>query len=274
MKKYLRVYVLLFTLFIGSLGYTATENECKTLYQNKQFDKAATCFYTLLSKDKNNPALRVNYGNCLFEQKKYSSAKIQYETVIRSYPNTNIAELAKSNLDLTNERLTNIKSSKLNDDGNYISEIQYSRWKNMPVKVWIQIGPYAPAAKRAFLQWQTKSQNAVSFSFVSNPNDANIIVSFKSNITQASHGDALGITFISHANNYIRKAQIDIKSVTSTGVKQTPNQIYTVVLHEVGHALGIRGHSKNPYDVMYPSDDNYRNVLSNRDVNTVKYMYK
>ena len=71
-----------------------------------------------------------------------------------------------------------------------------------------------------------------------------------------------------------QNAKIDIKTINKSGVKQSSNQIYYVVLHEVGHALGIKGHSKNRYDVMYPSDNTYRNALSNRDINTIKTIYK
>ena len=171
--------------------------------------------------------------------------------------------------------LKNIKTSKTNDTGSYLDEVSTAKWRVMPINVWIQSGNYKASAKKAFTEWQTKTQGLVRFYFVENPKNAQIKVSFADDISQTASGDALGITNLAIVGGkYINSAEMNIKVTTKSGAKQSPAQVYSVVLHEVGHALGIRGHSHNRYDVMYPSDDNYRNVLSNRDINTVKQIYK
>src|SRR5262249_32317709 len=48
-----------------------------------------------------------------------------------------------------------------------------------------------------------------------------------------------------------------------------------ICLHEMGHALGMNGHSPNSRDVMYSSanlDD--KPVLSERDKNTIRKLYQ
>jgi hypothetical protein len=46
-------------------------------------------------------------------------------------------------------------------------------------------------------------------------------------------------------------------------------------LHEVGHALGMHGHSPNNHDVMFPSVTLVgRTGLTERDKNTIRLMYK
>lgn len=272
--RYLKLFLIIMLLTCG-VCYATTENDCKKYYDNKQYDKASTCYQKLLTNNKNNPSLKLGYANSLFQQKKYNAAKVQYSEIMQKYPNTSAGKAAAKNYGITSNLLKSIKTSRSQDSGNYISDITYVRWTYMPVKVWVEPGMYTASAKKAFMQWQSKTENLVSFTFVDKPEQAQITVYFKKDIAKAATGDALGITRVSFDNRkVIHFAQMDIKSVTLTGVKQTPNQIYAVVLHEVGHALGINGHSQSQYDVMYPSDDNYRNILSNRDINTVKYIYK
>lgn len=60
-------------------------------------------------------------------------------------------------------------------------------------------------------------------------------------------------------------------------------ELYNTALHEIGHALGIMGHSYSSEDLMYMSSDNssfytpYRSsfqYLSSQDINTIKLLYK
>ena len=46
-------------------------------------------------------------------------------------------------------------------------------------------------------------------------------------------------------------AQVVVFAKTAQGQPATPLEIYSTLLHEMGHALGLGGHSPNPDDVMY-----------------------
>jgi predicted Zn-dependent protease len=48
--------------------------------------------------------------------------------------------------------------------------------------------------------------------------------------------------------------------------------LQNIVTHELGHALGMLGHSPNQADVMYPVTDEHSR-LSQRDINTVIKLY-
>jgi predicted Zn-dependent protease len=49
--------------------------------------------------------------------------------------------------------------------------------------------------------------------------------------------------------------------------------IYRVVLHEMGHALGLGGHSEEPEDIMFGSINGLARGLSERDRDTLKELY-
>ncbi len=58
--------------------------------------------------------------------------------------------------------------------------------------------------------------------------------------------------------------------IADTGVE---TDMARVAVHELGHALGIHGHSDAEPDVMYPTLTTL-NVITGRDLNTLFFLYK
>jgi tetratricopeptide (TPR) repeat protein len=64
----------------------------------------------------------------------------------------------------------------------------------------------------------------------------------------------------------------------------SPLEVYNTALHEIGHTLGLMGHSDNPEDLMYASNDNSKNIytlyrsdfqyLTSRDLKTLALLYR
>ena len=72
----------------------------------------------------------------------------------------------------------------------------------------------------------------------------------------------------------ILKAKIKISLCDVNGNFYNDDELLSIILHEIGHALGIGGHSRNLNDVMYYSTNNYKNgEISKKDVNTVVKIY-
>lgn len=128
--------------------------------------------------------------------------------------------------------------------------------------------------KRGFKTWDDALGSNLNFIYVNNKDEADIIITYKNRLG----GTSLGVTQTSHVQiqgkTYLSKAYITIAKQNPTGALQNDSELYHVILHEIGHAIGILGHSKSIYDIMYPSDASVKNqTLSTKDIDTVKKMY-
>ena len=111
--------------------------------------------------------------------------------------------------------------------------------------------------KHAFMDWQRHTDGKFSFEFVDTKSTANMVVIFiQSGMGEiCKNGDALGCTTYVPAktlygNKRILGVKIYISIYDMNGKPMTKNQVYTIMLHEIGHALGLE-HSKDPNSLMY-----------------------
>ena len=111
--------------------------------------------------------------------------------------------------------------------------------------------------KHAFMDWQRHTDGKFSFEFVDTKSTANMVVIFiQSGMGEiCKNGDALGCTTYASAktlygNKRILGVKIYISIYDMNGKPMTKNQVYTIMLHEIGHALGLN-HSENPNSLMY-----------------------
>lgn len=76
-----------------------------------------------------------------------------------------------------------------------------------------------------------------------------------------------------NGNEYIERADINISTRTG-GRAISKDEIKKTALHEIGHALGMNGHSSNSADIMYaaisPKQTSY---LNGRDRATINRLY-
>jgi predicted Zn-dependent protease len=112
-----------------------------------------------------------------------------------------------------------------------------------------------------------------SFEFVDDPGEADIPIRWEDRPT--------GEWFVAHCVRDIspRQRRFGVATALVTarnydGSDVSLELLYLTVLHEMGHALGLGGHSPEPSDVMYGSRAAHRDALSERDRNTLRMLYE
>lgn len=181
------------------------------------------------------------------------------------------------------------KASALNG-GNYIdnttSQGNIIRWQaySKPIKVYIEpansiINPklYVNCIKNGLKSWSNASHGKVKFLLVQSPKNANIIINwdkYKPSLAKKNNLYYIGFTEPNYTENQLISMNIRFNTWSQSG-KTTPVNLFEKgVTHELGHALGIMGHSPNKKDIMYPFISLTTNRLSQRDINTINLLYQ
>lgn len=211
--------------------------------------------------------------------------------------------MSKDTLKDSAQNLAEIKISKwrqnllYNIGDNYIEQAPFEkgvlRWDKFPLKIVIinksnenLPSYYKTEILRAFAQWQT-STGFVKFVTTNKKSDAQISVTIMQLPQNVCKGNqckyVIGHTTPDYSGKILKKMNIVLYSKDPLGNFFSDKELYNTILHEIGHALGIMGHSYNSGDLMYMAADNnkfysqYRSsfqYLSSKDINTIKLLYK
>jgi predicted Zn-dependent protease len=153
-----------------------------------------------------------------------------------------------------------------------LHEGQLVRWTKSPLKVALdtsrvpwQWQSYAQwYVTDALNQWQEASDGALEFQLVSSA--ADITITYVDTIPTES-GITGGNTQITFGYNTFSRPQVTLALNNLTDV-----QIHASAVHEVGHALGLMGHSPNDDDVM--TLGTYQTQLTPNDIATLRDLYR
>lgn len=180
----------------------------------------------------------------------------------------------------------------------YFSEIEphlagYLIWSNFPIKVYLQSPDtnLSPAGLNEFEQWQKAVKMAIA---VWNPylplievetqENADILIyrrhpEFKAEINPET--GLYNLPRIKAATTTVKfyltqtlRPKLRHRMTIEVNPNQTFDYLVTNITHELGHALGIWGHSLNKTDVMYYSHTIDIPNLSPQDINTLKKIYQ
>lgn len=288
-----RILLILSIIFIGAIVYNipifysiAGVNQLK----KQQPVKA----YNLLKKAyllrPNNKDIRYYYVKAMCGLK--PTEKIQTEMYkISQEP---VLDAAKK---LANQKIFEWKYNILNNIGdNYIEQAPYDRnllrWdvNTFPLKVKLEVpistpDYYRAEIEKAFTQWALSTE-FLQFQFVEKGN-ADIIVKFEA-LPEDICEDGICKYVVAYTNPKIQGKILKSMTITmydkdANGNYFSDKEIYNTVLHEIGHALGIMGHSYSSDDLMYMSTQpdtmytRYRSdfqYISQQDLNTVNLLYK
>ncbi len=140
----------------------------------------------------------------------------------------------------------------------------------------------------AFTQWQNSTQ-FIKFQQTNNVKYANIIVKIvplpKDICSDNICKYVVGYTTPDFKGSTLKKMTIVLYDKDPFGNFFSDKELYNTILHEIGHSLGIMGHSYSSGDLMYMSNNNtssnfyvpYKSsfqYLSAQDLNTIKLLYK
>lgn len=183
---------------------------------------------------------------------------------------------------------------------NYIDQVPVNtdiiRWnpKTFPLRVYIDLQDltkvpeyYNTEIVKAFGQWQASS-GFLSFKFIDSPAPADIVVKFdrlpKNNCTQSGCKYVVAHTVPTISKGILKKMTITVYDKDANGSYFSDKELFNTVLHEIGHALGIMGHSYSTDDLMYMAKDGAENsvftryrsdfqYISIQDISTLKLLY-
>ena len=176
---------------------------------------------------------------------------------------------------------------------NYIDSVlsygTLERWnpESFPLKVYIQKPPEVPPSHineiyNAFTKWADTTNGFISFQYVDSPEQADIICDYPQDFYRSCSTDQSSVTskqyFTYDENGYIKKSNIDLTYKDCNGEIYAEDLVYAFALREIGHSLGLRGHSgifKNKV-LYYPvarKNESVRPEINVADINTLKLIY-
>lgn len=163
------------------------------------------------------------------------------------------------------------------------------RWaqEKVPLRVYIESGKaisgfyprYDEFLMQSFVDWCKATDGKLSVVRVDNSNQADIFCSWTANpqevTTNGTQGERGSARIIAKGSTILRATLVILtKPFLEDGVL-SDDDMKKACLHEVGHVLGLQGHSNNNHDVMFFTVDTSTvwPVLSKRDKSTMAKLY-
>ncbi|MEB3245131.1 MAG: tetratricopeptide repeat protein [Vampirovibrionales bacterium] len=245
-----------------------------------------------------DPQTSFNQGLALVKLRKLPEARNAFEEAIHnSPPGSALAQKARHNLSIVSQaqiaqqsgntkKALQIQQMSKASGGDYLSAAidngRVIHWdlRRMPLRYYVESGKaipgwqpaYAELVGKAAISWQNASYNKLRFVRVYNKAQADIVISWAKRLTH----NRLGVSPFQSMGDVITQSDVVVGLESpADGHRLPPNELLMTIMHELGHALGIHGHSPYPSDVMYFSSHPSQTLaLSNRDKATIRLLYK
>lgn len=151
------------------------------------------------------------------------------------------------------------------------------RWNKNKITVYVSNSAYRNAIYNALSRYNTVFEGFFTFYLAQNRENSDIKIDIVDHFDSNENKDSIymaGITnnSFSGSDKHLTNSVIQILSKKPNSNKRVTNsEVYRVALHELGHAVGIIGHSPNSKDIMYATAN--ISDFSERDKATIKLMY-
>jgi predicted Zn-dependent protease len=127
-----------------------------------------------------------------------------------------------------------------------------------------------------FNQWVKATESKISYVITDRRVNADIIIKWEQRAGSIQDEDSLAVTDLTYNPKIgtMSKAIMVFYIWDEMSASQALHGLKKTAAHEFAHALGMRGHSGNPNDVMFDDyDPDKFSPLTKRDVNTMKTQY-
>lgn len=260
-------------------------------YQNSgNINKAIGEFETALKLSSSMPEATLNLAGCYQSVGDNENAINWYEKYLEENPKSPQAQQVSDIVEALKKSLGKLESDPHGPD--YFSSITKEgiyRWacERMPLRVYIEPGAevlgyfarFDNVLMEAFQEWCKASGDNVTVKRVDNQSQADIFCSWTSNpqevTVSGTQGERGSARIIAKGNNILRAT---LKILTKPFLEDgylSDDDMKKACLHEVGHVLGLQGHSNNNHDVMFFTVDTSTvwPVLTKRDKATMARLY-
>lgn len=214
-------------------------------------------------------------------------AMVEFKAFLAKYPDNSRAAQAKAVISLLGNKSANAPTTH-NAENYYEEAIGTNpiRWANdsIPIKIYINDGSkahgfhasYSDQLQTALKDWENASQGKVKFLQVDSPDKASIRFAWSDNPSDVSNAAEGGEALLRPMGNTMMAVKVTVLTVdVDQGIHLNDQLVRYICTHELGHALGIAGHSPSPQDIMYSSLplDYERLKISDRDAKTLQKLY-
>lgn len=286
-------------------------------FESKNYSKAKLLYEKLYKKFPNNEYYLFSLANSMFILKDYKNAYDKYSLLINMSENQEyviesnkkIKEILKIiKLNKNNPKATNLTKKNIiiqeEPENNYLCNKSdptiftdnmnetFRKWEkeDLPLKIYIPKIPtsyqiedqnkYTEWFKKSIQRWTESIPNFISYIFVDNESNANVIINWSNYFQDESWGLAQMPHIDSEKNKRISNINLAVRAKLSNGeFLFSESEFVQIVTHELGHTFGL-AHSYRQQgndDIMFPT---YRSRIpgnepniTQRDINSLKKLY-
>ena len=294
--------MMLFVLFFAGHNYFENSiniSKAEGCYKKKDYVCAFKAYRKAFATNMDDTKYIRHYVDTLSKMKKIAVVQEELNNLLVNYPdNDYVADIEAIFADIKKEVDAKYPDTYIEDVVQGTNIVHWNIKDRDMLNVFIDEsmaakypGYYRDEVKNAFNDYSAALNNMIRFDFTNNSGVSDINIIFVPEISggQCNEGtecsNVMGLTENSVAGSLLTKATVKLRFKDSDNTDFTRNQIYNIVKHEIGHALGVSGHSYSPNDIMYPVSNDARfsvdtNVLkisrkefSSRDIATFKLLY-
>ncbi|MCR4881379.1 MAG: matrixin family metalloprotease [bacterium] len=297
------LYGTLIVLVLFFTGHSYIENiinisGAESCYRSKNYVCAFKAYRKAFATDMDDSKYIGHYVATLSQMKKIAVVQEELNNLLVKYPDNSYT----SDIEAIFEKIKEDVDAKypdtyINDVVQGVNVVHWNTKERNTLIVFIDEsntssfpGYYIDEVKNAFKDYSAALNNMIKFEYTNTSSQADINISFVRQISggQCNNSDCsnvMGLTENTTVGSQLSKAVIRFRYQDSDNTDFTKNQIYNIAKHEIGHALGVSGHSYHPEDIMYPVSNDAkfsidaqvlkitRKEFSQRDIDTFKLLY-